>query len=176
MHTPIKLVVAGPVGAGKTTFIQLLSEIDVVETEEIATEAIGKKTTTVAMDFGSMTIEGQPIHLFGTPGQERFNFMWDVLCEGAHGLLFLVAGNKPEDFSHARRILEFITSQVPIPFLVGVTRLDLDRVWSPGDVADYLEIPSHLATAFNATDYDHCTEILYELFDIINNSYAEPAN
>ena len=83
---PLKIVMAGPVGAGKTTFIRSLSEIPVVDTDEIATEDIGKETTTVAMDFGMLTLDEIPIFLFGTPGQDRFDFMWEVLCEGALGL------------------------------------------------------------------------------------------
>ena len=89
---PLKLVVSGPVGAGKTTFIQSLSEIPVVDTDEIATEDIGKEKTTVAMDFGMFTLDGIPMFMFGTPGQDRFDFMWEVLCEGALGLILLVSG------------------------------------------------------------------------------------
>ena len=110
---PMKLVISGPVGAGKTTFVQALSETEVISTEADATEDIGKPTTTVAFDFGTLNIDGQELHLYGTPGQDRFDFMWDVLCEGALGLVLLVAGNKPQDFLHARHILEFITSRNP---------------------------------------------------------------
>jgi signal recognition particle receptor subunit beta len=95
---PLKLVVSGPVGAGKTTFIGSLSEIPVVETDELASEDIGKERTTVALDFGLLTLDGVPIHLFGTPGQERFDFVWDILVEGALGLVLLVAGDSPKDF------------------------------------------------------------------------------
>jgi signal recognition particle receptor subunit beta len=80
--SPLKLVVSGPVGAGKTTFISSLSEIPVVETDELASEDIGKERTTVALDFGLLTLDGVPIHLFGTPGQERFDFVWDILWRG----------------------------------------------------------------------------------------------
>ena len=88
---PLKLVISGPVGAGKTAFVKSLSETEVVETDELASEDIGKTMTTVAFDFGTLNLDGQPIHLFGTPGQDRFDFMWDMLCEGALGLILLVA-------------------------------------------------------------------------------------
>jgi len=124
---PLKLVVSGPVGAGKTTFISSLSEIPVVETDELASEDIGKEKTTVALDFGLLTLDGVPIHLFGTPGQERFDFVWDILVEGALGLVLLVAGDSPKDFPKARHILEYLTSRHPVPFVLGVTRQDLPR-------------------------------------------------
>ncbi|MGH8087570.1 MAG: GTP-binding protein, partial [Stenotrophomonas sp.] len=80
--TPIKFVVSGPVGAGKTTFIRTISQVEVVSTEEKSTEEIGKTHTTVALDFGQMNLGDHVLHLFGTPGQTRFDYMWDVLSEG----------------------------------------------------------------------------------------------
>jgi len=173
LYPPVKLVISGPVGAGKTTLINMLSETEVVNTDEVATEDLGKATTTVALDFGSFVIDNYPIHLFGTPGQERFDFMWDVLCEGAFGLLVLVAGDNPRDFPQARRILEYITSQIPIPFLIGVTRQDLERVWAPEDVAEYFDLPNDLVTGLNATTHEGCLQTLYKLFGIINQSFEE---
>ena len=167
MSKPLKLVIAGPVGAGKTTFIQALSETEVVDTDELASEDIGKARTTVALDFGTLELDGVPIHLFGTPGQDRFDFMWEILCEGALGLILLVAGDRPTDFSHARRILEFITTRINVPFLVGVTRQDLPRVWDPEDVADYFEIPSDQVIGLNATSSTSSVLSLIRLLETI---------
>lgn len=148
---PLKLVVSGPVGSGKTTYIQSLSETEVVETDEDATEDIGKEKTTVALDFGTLTLDEIPIYLFGTPGQDRFDFMWEILCEGALGMILLVSGAHPKDFPYARKILEFVTSRIDVPFVVGVTRQDLDRVWEPEDVADYFELDPEQVVGLNAT-------------------------
>jgi uncharacterized protein len=167
MPKPLKLVIAGPVGAGKTTFIQSLSETEVVDTDEFASEDIGKAKTTVALDFGTLELDGVPIHLFGTPGQDRFDFMWEILCEGSLGLILLVAGDRPTDFPHARRILEFITTRVNVPFLVGVTRQDLPRVWDPEDVADYFELPGDQVIGLNATSSTSSVLSLIRLLETI---------
>lgn len=171
---PLKLVVSGPVGAGKTAFIQSLSETEVVETDELATEDIGKERTTVAMDFGTLTLDGIPLYLFGTPGQDRFDFMWEILCEGALGMILLVAGDNPKDFPHARNILEFVTSRVPVPFVVGVTRQDLPRVWEPEDVADYFGLDYNQVVGLNATSPTASVLALITLLRLINQYDYNP--
>lgn len=88
-----KIVFAGPVGSGKTTGIQSLSDIEVVRTEAGASDYVRqlKPTTTVAMDYGLMRLDnGDQIRLYGTPGQKRFDFMWDILSENALGLVLLI--------------------------------------------------------------------------------------
>jgi signal recognition particle receptor subunit beta len=91
--TTVKMVISGAVNAGKTEFIKSISEIEVVSTERRATDdtKLIKKETTVAMDFGRIAIaDDLVLHLFGTPGQKRFDFMWEILSEGMLGLVILV--------------------------------------------------------------------------------------
>jgi hypothetical protein len=164
---PLKLVVAGPVGSGKTTFIRSLSETEVIDTDELSSQDIGKEKTTVALDFGTINVDGIPVYLFGTPGQDRFDFMWEILCEGALGLVLLVSGQSPGDFPAARNILEFITSRIPVPFLVAVTRQDLPKVWAPEDVADYFELPYDQAIGINATSAESSFQVLVRLLEVI---------
>lgn len=165
---PLKVVIAGPVGAGKTTFVRTVSETPVVASEEVATEAINKLTTTVALDFGTILFDNQPVHIFGTPGQDRFQFMWEILCQGAIGLIFLVAGDKPADFQNARHILEFVTSRFPVPFVIGVTRQDSRRKWTPDEVAEFFEVPSELALGMDARSERDCQQTLYQLFELLD--------
>jgi len=94
-----KIVFTGPVGAGKTTAIRALSDIEPISTEQLATDETRdlKEQTTVAMDYGSMMLGGKErIHLYGTPGQKRFNFMWEILSKGSIGLIVL-ANNRAKD-------------------------------------------------------------------------------
>jgi len=88
-----KIIFAGPVGAGKTTAIRSISDIPIVSTDEDATDMTTnrKPQTTVAMDYGLMKLDGnERVHLYGTPGQERFDFMWDILTEGGLGLVLML--------------------------------------------------------------------------------------
>ena len=168
--TPLKLIVCGPVGAGKTTLISTLSETPTVNTDYAASEDIGKSTTTVAMDYGEMPLGEYTLRLFGTPGQDRFDFMWEVLAPGALGLLLLVAGNKPSDFPKARSILEFITSRFPIPFLVCVTHHDMPNTWQPEEVANYFQLPPEHVVGINACVAESGTTAITALLELIHTS------
>lgn len=170
----IKLVVSGPVGAGKTTFINALADGETVETDEMVSDGLHKPRTTVAMDFATLTLEDWQIHLFGTPGQDRFDFMWEVLCEGAFGLVLLVDGARPADFPAARGILEFVTSRIPVPFVVGVTHQDLPRVWEPQDVGDYFELSEHLTLGLDARDPVAGLGVLEHLLTQLDSARALP--
>ena len=88
-----KIIFSGPVNAGKTTAIKVLSDIDVVSTEARASDhvKVKKENTTVAMDYGRINLDSETaVHLYGTPGQARFNFMWEILAQGALGLVLLI--------------------------------------------------------------------------------------
>ena len=123
--TAVKIVVTGPFAAGKTTLIRTISEISVLSTEKgVTDETRSRKTeTTVAMDFGRITIDADLVlYLFGTPGQERFDFMWDVLGEGMLGYVLLVDGERRESLEEARGILAAFRRMSAVPFVVGVNR------------------------------------------------------
>jgi signal recognition particle receptor subunit beta len=122
----LKVVVCGPFAAGKTTFIRSISEITVLTTERPVSDETSrvKAETTVAMDFGRITLgNGLALHLFGTPGQARFDFMWDVLGEGMLGMVLLVDGSRPETVTDAGRIARSMRRRGSVPAVVAVTRV-----------------------------------------------------
>jgi len=124
-----KVLVAGPVGVGKTTAIRTLSSVPVLETEVVPTDDTRhiKGTTTVAMDFGVLRLdERQVVHLYGTPGQRRFDFMWDILSSGGAGLVVLVDAGA--DGARPHVVLDDYLSPYPdlveaCAVAIGVTRL-----------------------------------------------------
>ncbi|MGB3767723.1 MAG: ATP/GTP-binding protein, partial [Phormidesmis sp.] len=134
----MRLVITGPVGAGKSTFIRAVSEIDVVDTDRKATDEtrLLKETTTVGFDFGRLQFDPEMvIHLYGTPGQERFDFMWEELITYAHAYILLVPAHRPAEFRKAQLIYEFMADRVSLPMIVGVTHTDRENAWDFEHVA-----------------------------------------
>jgi hypothetical protein len=118
------VVVTGPVGVGKSTFVRTFTETEVVDTERLATDetSLLKKKTTVAFDFGMRVLaQKMNLHLYGTPGQSRFDFMWDMLIRRANAYILLVPTNRSGDFQYARQILSFMNQRTQIPMIIGMT-------------------------------------------------------
>jgi uncharacterized protein len=125
--TAVKIVVTGPFAAGKTTLIRTISEITVLSTERsISDQTRTRKTdTTVAMDFGRITIDRDLVlYLFGTPGQDRFDFMWEILGEGMLGYVLLVDASREESLEEAVSILASFRKMARVPFVVGLNRAE----------------------------------------------------
>ncbi len=128
-NTPVKFVFTGSVGAGKTTAIAAISETQPISTEAKPSEGHvlkHKTTTTVAMDYGELTLEdGNKLHLYGTPGQRRFDFMCHILIRGALGLIVLIDNSHDDPLSELDYYLnlnaEFLLKN---PAVIGVTHYD----------------------------------------------------
>lgn len=172
----VKMVVTGPFAAGKTEFISTVSEIDVVSTERKISsveENETKDATTVAMDFGRITVDDNLVlYLFGTPGQRRFDFMWEILSEGMLGFVVLIDSTKPETFREAKRILTSFERYSGTPYVIVANKQDLEDAWEPDDLRIILRLNSNARVLpCVARDKESVKDVLLELLYSILDRY-----
>lgn len=122
-----KFVFAGPMGAGKTTAINAISDVPCVSTDVANSDLaeFDKALTTAALDYGHITLEqGLTVHLYGTPGQERFDFMWPILAMNATGVLILLNAEQPNVMQHLDTYVNAFWQNGRLPMVIGVGRLE----------------------------------------------------
>jgi hypothetical protein len=162
----LKFVVTGPFDAGKSQFIRTISEIEVVATErKITTEDRQiKSETTVAMDFGRFSLAGRALHLFGTPGQPRFEFMWEILAKEMDGFVILIDSTRLETLPQAQKLIDLFTRLSPAPFVVAANKQDLPGAVRPFKVRAALDLsPDILVLPCVATDHNSVFSVLVQL-------------
>lgn len=171
----LKIVVAGGFGAGKTTLVSALSEVESLHTEEVMTsESVGvddldgvesKTTTTVALDFGRITLDASTVvYLFGTPGQRRFSFMWEELAQGALGAVVLADTRRLADSFDA---IDFFESR-GVPFVVAVNCFDGQLTHRAEDVRVALDVAEGVPVLLcDARERASVKEVVVELVSLV---------
>jgi uncharacterized protein len=170
---PLKVLVAGGFGVGKTTMVGALSEIPPVSTEQELTslsegvddltKVQGKQTTTVAMDFGRLTVdESMILYVFGTPGQSRFWFMWDELTVGAVGAVVMVDLRRVDDCFPA---IDFFENR-RMPFVVAINEFDQSDAFTDDHIRESLVLPADCPVVrLDARETDSCKAALVALVE-----------
>ena len=179
--TAVKIVVTGPFSAGKTTLIRTISEITVLSTEKDITDHTRsrKAETTVAMDFGRITIDRDLVlYLFGTPGQDRFDFMWEILGEGMLGYVLLVDSARQDSLEEAVSILAAFRKMARVPFVVALNRAPGLDPSEELHVREVLGLDEQVAVVpCDATDRESVKAVLLALlYSVVDSLDAEPAH
>jgi len=133
-----KILVTGPFNAGKTAFVRTASDIDIVTTERKITdpnlEGV-KEETTVAMDYGQTRVDKVLLHLYGTPGQSRFEFMWDILSREMDAFILVVDSQDRSSLMEAKQILRLFKKKSKVPFVVVANKQDAEPRLSQEEIA-----------------------------------------
>lgn len=172
MPRTLKIIITGPFNAGKTQFIKTISEINVASTERhlsLASERKIKKQTTVAMDYGRVTITGDIFQLFGTPGQDRFDFMWEILAQEMHGFIVVVDSTDQSTFEVARQLIQLFAKFEKVPYLIAANKQDQKNALKPNDIHKLLGLSAKIEVLpVMATDKRSTRNILLHLAQIIH--------
>jgi len=170
MGSVYKVLVTGPFNVGKTEFIRTISDIPIVSTERRITDHLAstKDETTVAMDYGQVRLDSNVFHLYGTPGQPRFDFMWDILAKEMQAFILLVDSCDQGSFMQAKQLIRVFRRKGRVPYLVVANMQDKANALSPEAIGKRLGLDEKTPIVpCVATDKASVLNVLEELKALI---------
>ncbi len=171
-----KIVVAGPFNAGKTAFIRTVSDIEIVTTERRVTNpevAAVKEETTVAMDYGRTRLGDVVLHLYGMPGQSRFEFMWDILMREMDGFILMVDSEDRASLMEVKQLLRLYRRGGRVPFVIAANKQDGSAPLPPAEIARLLNLPEAVpVVACVALDPARARPVLETMVQLLTRAKA----
>lgn len=168
-----KILITGPFNSGKTTLIQFVSDEQLTSNDVETTDELAqyKAMTTVGLDFGVLHVDDElDVHLFGTPGQARFNFMWKTLSKGALGTVLLVDSSNQDAIDEAKKMFQFYCEISDMPIIICATKQDLAHSKSMQYIASELSIDVAHITSCNPSIKEDSKNVIIALLEkIIEN-------
>lgn len=168
-----KIIVTGPFNSGKTQFIKTVSDISVVSTEKkVTTEDKGiKAETTVAMDYGRVLLNGDTLYLYGTPGQTRFDFMWEILSKEMNGFIVLVDSTDNLSFPEAADLIGLFSEFVNVPRLVVANKTDITGAAKLAEVRRGTRVDANTTVMpCVATQKSSVRQVLLQMVDLLTKN------
>jgi len=163
-----KILVTGPFNAGKTTLIQFISSEQLLSRDVKSTDKLArfKAMTTVGLDFGILHVDDTlDVHLFGTPGQARFNFMWEILSKGALGTIFLVDSSSQRAIDEAKLMYAYYSQKTNAPIVIGATKQDLEGAISSEALAEAIGVIDHVVIPCDTRKKEDSLMLVFSLLE-----------
>ncbi len=170
MGNTYKVVITGPFNAGKTEFIRTISDIPIVSTEKRITDHLAstKDETTIAMDYGHVRLGGDLFHLYGTPGQPRFDFMWEILSKEMQAFILLIDSCDLASLLQAKQLIRIFRRWSRVPYLVAANKQDMENALPIEGIVKRLGLDAKTPTVpCVATDKDSVRNVLKELQSLL---------
>ncbi len=169
----LKVLITGHFSAGKTEFIRNITENSLNTEKKLSSkeEREKKEDTTVAMDYGKVKIDDKTVHLLGTPGQERFDFMLEILSKNNHGAVIILDSSDLGSIHLTQRFIKFLTER-DIPFVIACNKQDLKDAKNTKEIAQMFNLPEEIFVPLVAKDKKSCEQVLRKLLTFINSYQA----